>query len=138
MVGKTAIKDNCLKDNKLTSKKLTYNLKNKLLKEKKIDHYFLEKLSFISLEEIITLKLLVSTEALKGKIYNFPFLKYASDICKEAIIRFAISKANNRREVSLILGSKKAEIIKYIKEYDLMEEYNYDSRTKKNNKTMGP
>ncbi len=133
MVGKTAIKDNSLKDEKLSSKKLTYNLKNKLLKEKKIDHYFLEKLTFISLEELITLKLLVSTEALKGKMYNFPFLKYASDICKESIIRFAISKANNRREVSLILGAKKAEIIKYIKEYDLMEEYNYDSRAKKSN-----
>ncbi len=137
MVGKTAIKDNSLKDEKLSSKKLTYNLKNKLLKEKKIDHYFLEKLTFISLEELITLKLLVSTEALKGKMYNFPFLKYASDICKESIIRFAISKANNRREVSLILGAKKAEIIKYIKEYDLMEEYNYDSRAKKSNKTLG-
>ena len=133
MVGKTAIKDNSLKDSKISSKKLTYNLKNKLLKEKKIDHYFLEKLTFISLEELITLKLLVSTEALKGKMYNFPFLKYASDICKESIIRFAISKANNRREVSLILGAKKAEIIKYIKEYDLMEEYNYDSRAKKSN-----
>jgi len=133
MVGKTAIKDNSLKDSKISSKKLTYNLKNKLLKQKKIDHYFLEKLTFISLEELITLKLLVSTEALKGKMYNFPFLKYASDICKESIIRFAISKANNRREVSLILGAKKAEIIKYIKEYDLMEEYNYDSRAKKSN-----
>jgi len=133
MVGKTAIKDNSLKDSKISSKKLTYNLKNKLLKQKKIDHYFLEKLTFISLEELITLKLLVSTEALKGKMYNFPFLKYASDICKESIIRFAISKANNRREVYLILGAKKAEIIKYIKEYDLMEEYNYDSRAKKSN-----
>ena len=131
MVGKTAIKDNTLKETKFFSENKNYNLKNELLKEKKIDKEFLEKLSFITLEEIITLKLLVSTEGLKGKIYNFPFLKYTSDICKEAIVRFALSKASNRKEVSLILGSKKADIIKYIKEYGLLEEYRYDRRTKK-------
>ena len=131
MVGKTAIKDNLLKSNKTSSKKLPYNLKNKLLKENKIDKQFLEKLRFITLEELITLKLLVSVEGLKGKLYNFPFLKYTSDICKEAVVRFAISIANNRREVSLILNSKKSEILKYVKNYELMEEYNYASRTKK-------
>lgn len=133
MVGKTAIKDNILKSDKISSKKLPYNLKNKLLKEEKIDKHFLQKLKFITLEELITLKLLVSTEALRGKLFNFPFLKYTSDICKEAVFRFAISISNNRREVSLILGSKKAEILKYIKSYGLEEEYNYDRRTKKNN-----
>ena len=124
MVGKTAIKDNLLKDTKFFSDNKNYNLKNKLIKEKKIDNKFLEKLSFISLEELITLKLLVSTEGLKGKLYNFPFFKYATDICKEAVVRFALSKASNRKEVSLILGMKKADIVKYIREYDLLEEYN--------------
>lgn len=137
MVGKTAIKDNLLKSNKTSSKKLPYNLKNKLLKENKIDKQFLEKLRFITLEDLITLKLLVSVEGLKGKLYNFPFLKYTSDICKEAVVRFAISIANNRREVSLILNSKKSEILKYVKNYELMEEYNYASRAKKDKQTLG-
>ena len=131
MVGKTAIKDNSLKDTKFFSENKNYNLKNKLLKEKKIDNQFLEKLRFITLEELITLKLLVSAEALKGKLYNFPFLKYSYEICKEAVVRFALSMSNNRKEASLMLGMKKVDFINYIKEYDLMEEYNYDSRTKK-------
>ena len=131
MVGKTAIKDNSLKDTKFFSENKNYNLKNKLLKEKKIDKQFLEKLRFITLEELITLKLLVSAEALKGKLYNFPFLKYSYEICKEAVVRFALSMSNNRKEASLILGMKKVDFINYIKEYDLMEDYNYDSRTKK-------
>ena len=132
MVGKTAIKDNSFKKDKFISDNKNYNLKNKLLKESKINKEFLQKLKFITLEELITLKLLVSTEGLKGKLYNFPFLKYASDICKEAIVRFALSKANNRREASLILGMKKADFIHYIKEYNLIEEFNYDRRTRKN------
>ena len=127
MVGKTANKDNTLKNIKFYSNK-NYNLKNKLLKESKIDKQFLEKLSFITLEDLITLKLLVSTESLKGKIFNFPFLKYTTDICKEAIVRFALSASNNRKEASLILGMKKADFINYLREYDLIDEFNHNSK----------
>lgn len=126
------MKDNTLKNSKFNSNK-NYNLKKQLLKENKIDYEFLNKLQFIKLEELITLKLLVSCDSLKGKIYNFPFLKYASDICKESVVRFALSVSNNKREASLMLGMKKADFISYIKDYDLMREYNHDNRTKKNN-----
>ena len=132
MVGKTAVKDNSLKKSKFISDNKNYNLKNKLLNDNKIDHSFIEKLKFVTLEELITLKLLVSTEGLRGKIYNFPFLKYTTDICKEAIVRFALTKANNRREASMILGMKKADFLQYIKDYGLIEEFKYDSKTKKN------
>ena len=130
MVGKTAIKDNSLKSTKFFSENRNYNLKNKLLKEKKIDKPFLEKLRFITLEDLITLKLLVSTEALKGKLYNFPFLKYSSDICKEAIVRFALSVSNNRKEASLLMGMKKSDFINYIREYNLLEGNNNESKSK--------
>lgn len=133
MVGKTAIKDNSLKSNFLTSDNKNYNLKNKLLKEGKIDKQFLEKLRFITLEDLITLKLLVSTEALKGKIYNFPFLKYSYEICREAVVRFALSKASNRKEASLIMGMKKADFLAHLKEYDILKEFNYDRKSKKSN-----
>ena len=131
MVGKTAIKDNSLKDTKFFSDNKNYNLKNILLKEKKIDKQFLEKLNFITLEELITLKLLICAEGLRGKLYNFPFLKYTTDICKEAVVRFALSASNNRKEASLILGMKKADFINYLREYDLIDEFNYSSRKKK-------
>ncbi len=131
MVGKTAIKDDSLKDAKVFSSNKNYNLKNKLLKEEKIDNEFLEKLKFIKLEELIALKLLTSTTLLKGKLFNFPFLKYATEICKEAVLRFALSQANSRREAQLILGMKKADLIHYLKSYELEKEFNYDRRTRK-------
>ena len=61
-------KDNSLKDNKFTSDNENYNLKNSLLKEGKIDKDFIEKLKFLKLEELITLKLISSTELLNNKI----------------------------------------------------------------------
>ena len=117
------IKDNSLKKVKFTSDNETYNLEKKLLKEKIIDNNFINKLQFIKLEELITLKLISSTRDLNGKLYNFPILKYAFDICKESIIKYALSVSNNRREASLILGMKKAEIIDYINRHDLKEEF---------------
>ncbi len=130
MVGKTAIKDNSLKDNKNYSSNKNYNLKNKLLKEKKIDNDFIEKLKFLKLEELITLKLIVSTSMLKGKMFNFPFFKFTTEICKEAVLRFALSQANSRREALMILGLKKADLIHYLKSYNLEKDFNYDNRTK--------
>ena len=125
MVGKTAIKDNSLKDSKIHSSNKNYNLKNKLLKEKKIDKDFIEKIKFLTLEDLITLKLLVSTSLLNGKLFNFPFLKYSTQICKEAVVRFALSQANSRREAQIILGMKKSELIYYLKKYNLEEDFNY-------------
>ena len=124
------MKDNTLKKSIYTSDNETYNLKNKLLSEGKIDKDFLNKLQFIKLEELITLKLLVSTKSLKGKLFNFPILKYSYQICKEAVFKYALSVAKNRKEASLIVGMKKAEMIQYIKEYDLKEEFNYARKRK--------
>ena len=105
------MKDNTLKKSIYTSDNETYNLKNKLLLEGKIDKDFLNKLQFIKLEELIALKLLVATKSLKGKLFNFPILKYSYQICKEAVFKYALSVAKNRKEASLIVGMKKAEIL---------------------------
>ncbi|MDB4349101.1 hypothetical protein OAA64_02130 [bacterium] len=132
MVGKTAKRDDSLKSNKFTSDNEYYNLKNKLIFENKIDLDFYEKIKFLKLEELITLKLLASAEGLRGKLFNFPLFKYSSDICKESIFKFALSVAKSRKEASLILGIKKADMIDYIKRYNLKEEFYYGSKTKKN------
>ena len=130
MVGKTAIKDNSLKQSKTFSSNKNYNLKNKLLKENKIDKEFIERLKFLKLEELITLKLLVSTSLLKGKLFNFPFLKYSTEICKEAVLRFALSQAKSKKEAQMILGIKKSELLYYLRKYNLEKEFEYKNRTK--------
>ena len=132
MVGKTAIKDDSLKEDKNFSSNRNYNIKNKLLKEKKIDNDFLEKLKYLKLEEIISLKLLVATSLLRGKLFNFPFLKYSTEICKEAVLRFALSQAKSKKEATMILGIKKADLLHYIRSYNLEEEFNYENRKKDN------
>ena len=122
-VGRLAsqrMRDNSLKKPKFKSDNENYNLKNQLLKENKINKDFLEKLNFLTLEDLITLKLDSANKSLKGKLFNFPILKYATDICQESVIKYALSVSKNRREASLILGKTKAELSYYIKKYNIL------------------
>ena len=121
-VGRLAsqrMKDSSLKKVKFKSDNENYSLKNQLLKENKINKDFLEKLNFLTLEDLITLKLDSASKSLKGKLFNFPILKYTTDICQESVIKYALSVSKNRREASLILGKTKAELSYYIKKYNI-------------------
>jgi hypothetical protein len=113
------MKDNTLKEAKFKSNNENYDLRKELLSNNKINKDFLEKLNFLTLEELITLKLLVASKSLRGKLFNFPLLKYSSDICKEAVVRYALSESKNIREASLILGIKKIDLQRYIKSYNI-------------------
>lgn len=114
------MKNNSLKKPKFKSDNENYNLKNQLLKERKVDKEFLEKLNFLTLEDLIMLKLDSASKSLKGKLFNFPILKYSTDICQEAVIKYALSVSKNRREASLILGKSKAELSYYMKKYKII------------------
>ena len=73
---------------------------------------------------------LTKTSLLKGKLFNFPFLKYTTEICKESVLRFALSQANSRKEAQLILGIKKADLVHYLKSYELEKDFYYESKQK--------
>ena len=65
------------------------------------------------------------------EITHIALLKECEKICKEAGVRYALSGSNSRREASLMIGMKRADFIKYIRDYNLIEEFKYDRRTKK-------
>ena len=111
------MKDNSLKRSRFTSINKNYNLKNKFLEEKKIDKNFLNNLKHISIEDLVSLKLIVSMETINGKLYNFPFFKYCSDLIKEACLNFALSNSNSKKEAAMILGIPKVELNRLIKLY---------------------
>ena len=113
------MKDNNLKSTKIKSNNKDYNLKRILLKEGKIDSYFLEKIKLLTLEDIIFLKLQSAAESLKGKLYNFPILKFSQDICREAVVKYALSTTQTKREACMILGLTKADFNRYVKKYNI-------------------
>ena len=103
-----------LRENRKSANK-DYSYSRELLKENKINSQFLEKLKFLTLEDLVYLKLEVASIGLKGKLYNFPILKYSSDIVKEAIVRYSLSATKSKREAAMILGVPKTELNRLIK-----------------------
>jgi len=111
--------DNSLKTNKISSSHKDYDLKKELLKNKKIDKKFLLQLNHLKLEELISLKLDSSALSLGGKLLNFPILKFAADIAKEAVVKFALSNTKTKKDAALILGVTKSELNRLIKLYEI-------------------
>lgn len=96
-----------------------YSLKKQLLKNNLIDKKFCNQLNRLTLEDLITLKLEISAELVKGKLMGFPILKFVNDITREALIKFALSSGGSYREASKILGISHAEIYNFIKKHQI-------------------
>lgn len=92
----------------------------KELKEKKILNNNLEILiSQISLEELIMLKLEISSKKLNNKLFGFPIWKNIEFIIKDSFIKFAVNRTNSIREAAAILNVRPAQIKRFIFKYGL-------------------
>ena len=113
--------DNSLKRKKESRKSINkdYCLKRELLRINKIDFDFLEKIKTLTLEEIIFLKLDSAASGLRGKLYNFPIWKYSTDITKEAVLNYALSSTDSKKEASMVMGISRSELNRLIKFYNI-------------------
>ena len=114
--------DNSLKNksDRLKSLNKDFDLKEKLLKEKKVNKDFLSKLMFLTIEDLIALKLDSAATGLGGKLFNFPILKFTSDIVKEACVKYALSSTNSKKDAAIVLGINKTELTRLIRLYNIV------------------
>ena len=98
------------KNNEYKGKSYYYSTINKLKKEKKIDDRFETMLSSLSLEEIIAVKLELSARYLNSRMYNFPIWKSIEAICREAVVRFALSACRSKLDAASFLGLSLGEL----------------------------
>ena len=124
-----AEKDNMLFDNtfrgsKYKSSNENFNYKKKLIEQKKINKDFLNRIKLLTIEEIIYLKLESISESLKGKLMGFSLGKIIPDICKEAIVLYALSATKNKRDAASIIGIDMKNLNKLLKYYRIDIEKN--------------
>ncbi len=104
-----------------------YSIRNKLTKEKKINSDFEVLLNNLTLEEIIALKLELSSLYINNKLYNFPLYKSIKYIIKESLLIFALSATRTTRDASNLLGIRERDIYVEIKKFNIKpEDCNYD------------
>jgi phosphoribosylaminoimidazole carboxylase (NCAIR synthetase) len=85
-------------------KNKNYSVINKLRKEKKSNEDFEIMLANLTLEEIIALKLEISTRAVSNRMYGFPIWNSISNIVKDATLKYALSATRTQVEAMRFLG----------------------------------
>tara|TARA_R100001015_G_C4612738_1_gene168290 strand:+ start:1149 stop:1517 length:369 start_codon:yes stop_codon:yes gene_type:complete len=101
-----------------------YNGKNKkysiiqyLRNKKKSSRDFEIMLSNLSLEEIIALKLELSTTTVANRLYGIPLWKNLQNIVQDAILKYAFSATRTKQEAMRFLGLKESHFHQLVKKY---------------------
>tara|TARA_Y100001972_G_scaffold97316_1_gene120193 strand:- start:118 stop:492 length:375 start_codon:yes stop_codon:yes gene_type:complete len=95
-----------------------YSIINKLKSEKKITDIVLNNINNISLEDLIAIKLELSTRYLYGKFYGIPIWRLTRHAVTDALLKTALSIARTKKEAARFLGVDYMEFNRYIKKYN--------------------
>ena len=107
------------KKNKNTITKYSnYSIINKLKSEDKITDNTLNNINNISLEDLIAVKLELSTRYLYGKFYGLPIWRLTRHAVTDALLKTALSIARTKKEAARFLGVDYMEFNRYIKKYN--------------------
>ena len=106
-----------------------YSISKKLRKQGKSSEEFEIIFNNLSLEEVIGLKLeLTSHKHFNKKLYGVPIWYRISNIIKDALLKYALSATHSKREAARFLGLNESSMKKNINKYkiDNYFEYNKD------------
>ena len=79
--------------------KKNYSIKKKLKLENKIDEDFEMRLNNLTLEDIIALKLELSSKNYKGKFYGLQLYKYIQDIARDAVVNLLLQQQTQKSKL---------------------------------------
>ena len=86
---------------------------SELRSEGRINEDFLNTVSELKLEELIAVKLEVSSRMTKGKLYNFPIWYSLPSVCRDACMKFA-----SKSDMASLLGIPYNVFVQIYREYN--------------------
>tara|TARA_R100001198_G_C5076609_1_gene120178 strand:+ start:118 stop:486 length:369 start_codon:yes stop_codon:yes gene_type:complete len=98
-------------------KNKNYSITNKLRKEKRSTEDFEIMLGTLSLEEVIALKLEISSRDLSKRMYGIPLWKNLLHIVQDAMLKYAFSSCRTQAESMRMLGLKESHFHELRKKY---------------------
>jgi hypothetical protein len=75
----------------------------------------------LSLEDLIAVKLELSSRTLNNRLYGFDIWRKSNNIMKEALLKFALSATNSKKDASRFLGLTYIEFKQVIAKYKVKE-----------------
>ena len=94
-----------------------YSIVNKFKAEGKVTDLTLNNINNISLEDLIALKLELSTRYTCGKFYGMPLWRITRHTIIDALLKTALSIARTKKEAARFLGVDYMDFNRYIKKY---------------------
>ena len=91
----------------------------KLKDQNKINDNILSCISSLSIEDLIAVKLELSANHLNNRLYGFDIWRNSGYIVKEALLKFAISSTNSKKDAARFLGLTYSEFKRVLKTYDI-------------------
>jgi len=96
-----------------------YSVSKVLRKENRSNDNLEIMLSNLSLEEIIALKLEISSRSVGNRLYGLPIWNNMTHIIKESVLKYAVSATRTKGEAMRFLGLKPVDFGKLMKKYDI-------------------
>lgn len=88
-----------------------------LKKEGRINQDFLDKVSDLTLEELISIKLELSAKMVGGKLYNFPIWYSMPYVIRESLMDFVSRNCKTKADMANTLGLPYDTFIQIYKKY---------------------
>ena len=96
-----------------------YSVSKQLKYENKINELFEIQLSQLSLEEVIALKLELSAKNINNRLFGLDMWRKTSYIMKEAMLMFAISTTQSKKDAARFLGLTYLDFKKALKKFEV-------------------
>ena len=91
----------------------------KLKDQHKINDSILTQINNLSIEDLIAVKLELSSVHLNHRLYGFNIWKQSNNIVKEALLKFAISTTKSKKDAARFLGLTYAEFKRVVAKYNV-------------------
>jgi len=114
-------------------KNKNYSISKKLRKDRKSNEEFEIMLGALTLEELIALKLEISTKSISNRMYGFPIWHSLHNIVQDAVFKYAYSATRTKAEAMRFLGLQENWFHKLQKKYGI-DDYFVEKTIDKNDK----
>ena len=98
-------------------KNKNYSIINKLRKDKKSTDEFEIMLNNLSLEEVVALKLELSSRSFSKRMYGIPLWSNLINAVQDAVLKYALSATRTQAEAMRMLGLKESDLHTLKKKY---------------------
>ena len=108
----------------MTSRTRYKSIINKLKDNNLVSDDLLVLINILSLEDIIALKLELSSKILKNRFYGFDIWRNSGYIVKDALLKFAISNTNSKKDAARFLNLDYSSFSRLIKKFKVDKYFN--------------